>query len=246
MKMLADSPLPDTSPIRKNSRRSSSRKKSYRSPPTSRAGSIDAARSTRASLQRFGARQRVELDALRRLELAGDARALLALPLDDLLQRLAVARRRGERQHEQHAEQQQQSRAPASRHRTAAAARERRIARRTRRTATQREREQRHVADGPARRHPRPAAHPAAARRAPRRAAPSAAGRGMRSRSGSRAAARGSRRPASARRPASRVVADAERGHADQHQLRAAARFRRCRSARRWPRRTGPGRGGEK
>ena len=54
-------------------------------------------------------------------ELAGDARAVLALRLHDAFERLALPCRLGQRQHQQHAEQQQQAERPASPRRTAGA-----------------------------------------------------------------------------------------------------------------------------
>ena len=69
-----------------------------------RGGEIDA----RIVAQEVRARQRARLDPLRRVELAGNPRGLLALPLHDALERLLLPRRLGEGQHEQDAEEQQQ------------------------------------------------------------------------------------------------------------------------------------------
>ena len=113
-----------------------------------RRGEIDA-----RILQRLGARQRVELDPLCGLHLAGHARALLPLPLDDFLQRLAVARRRGERHRDERAEQQHDR----ERRRRGVEQQTLRTKRRVRGEQDdrhQRERDRRHVADGPLRRHP--------------------------------------------------------------------------------------------
>ena len=88
MNMLADSPLPATSPIMKNRRFGVETKKIVEIAADfarrgHRRGEVDA----RFVAQRFRARQDAGLDALCRLQLAGDVRRLHALRLHDVLER---------------------------------------------------------------------------------------------------------------------------------------------------------------
>ncbi len=86
----------------------SSRKKSYRSPPTSRAGSSIAYRSKRRLARKGGrrARQGAHLDPARGLQLAGQPRRRLPLLLHLPAQRATLRLGLGEGDHEHHGEQQ--------------------------------------------------------------------------------------------------------------------------------------------
>ena len=114
-----------------------------------RRGEIDA-----RVAQRLGARQRIQLDPLRGLHLAGDARALLALTLHHFLQRLAVARRGGQRHRDAACRTAATGRAPASPRRTAAGAYGTAHSDATSSAAMHASTIRRRVADRPTRRHP--------------------------------------------------------------------------------------------